>query len=175
MIGISTDPSEDTTANSSVTGGMESKNSSTASSLPKDEKHQAVAHSSVVQQTSSSFSPFTGNTVDQELRPHRSKLPIALYLLSFAPPFHPRSADVTWRDILSYPYVLYSIGVLAALPAGVSSPGLNLMYGYWATGIMAKSATPAQLIAKGQQVGWILAIVGVMVLLCSWAFLACCE
>jgi hypothetical protein len=169
MMQVSLDPSEDTTANPSVIAKTESKNSLTASSLSKQEKCHVVADSSTTQD-SPSFS-----TVDRDLRTHRSKLPLALYLLSFGPPFHPRSADVTWRDILSHPYVLYAIGTLAALPAGLTRPALNLIYGYWTTGVTAKGAKPGDITARGDQVGWILVMIAVVMMLCSWTFVACCE
>lgn len=178
MIQVSTKPSEETTADSSPNAGVEFEKSAT-SCLPNLDEVQVLVTSTGNQQSPSRSSNFGNNiftnATDQELRPHRSRLPLALYLLSFAPPFHPRSADVTWRDIVSHPYVLYAFGVLAALPAGVTRPALNLMYGYWTTGVTAKGATPGDITARGIQVGWIMAMVGVVMLLCSWIFLACCR
>lgn len=107
------------------------------------------------------------------LRPHRSRLPLSLYLLSFAPPI--RDSKSSWRQLLSHPYVLYSFGTLAALPAGLAFPALDLLYGYWTTGVTAENATDGQITGRGNQVGWIMTVVGFLILFLTWAFLACCK
>lgn len=112
---------------------------------------------------------------DQGLHRHRSDLPLAFYLLSFSPPFRPFSSKTTWRETFTHPYVFYAIGAFVAALAGIVRPVLNLMYGYWSTGVLRKETTPAQLTGRGAQVGWILTIVGLMMFLCSWIFLFCCE
>jgi hypothetical protein len=158
--------------NSSTNARMRSEKSATLS--PNQTRHQMLAHTAGNQQMQSLSSSFINNA-DQELLPHRSKLPLALYYLSFAPPFHPRSPHITWQDTLSHPYVLYAVGIFAAAISGTARPILNLIYGHWSTGMLEEDATPKELTGRGVQVAWIMTIVGPVIFLCSWAFLACCE
>lgn len=103
----------------------------------------------------------TGDTSGQPIRHHRSQLPLALYLLSFAPPFRSQS-DANWRDTMPHPYVLYAIGLLAAILAGAISPAVNFASGYWFTGMLEKDATPDELIGRGAQVAWIFAAIAIL-------------
>lgn len=113
------------------------------------------------------------------LRPHRSRLPLSLYLLSFAPSIRGKRKQSTqkssWRQTLSHPYALYALGTLAALPAGLAFPALDLLYGYWTTGVTDLGASSGQITGRGNQVGWIMAVVGFSILFLTWTFLACCE
>lgn len=113
------------------------------------------------------------------LRPHRSRLPLFLYLLSFAPSIRGQrkqpAQKSTWRQKLSHPYALYALGTLAALPAGLAFPALDLLYGYWTTGVTELTASSGQITGRGNQVGWIMTVVGFSILFLTWAFLACCE
>lgn len=51
----------------------------------------------------------------------------------------------------------------------------NLLFGYWTTCVTARDATDAQITARGSQVGWIMAVLGVALLFLIWAFLVCCK
>jgi hypothetical protein len=113
------------------------------------------------------------------LRPHRSRLPLSLYLLSFAPSIRGKRKqppqESSWRQTFSHPYTLYALGTLAALPAGLAFPALDLLYGYWTTGVTELEASSGQITGRGNQVGWIMTVVGFSILFLTWAFLACCE
>lgn len=113
------------------------------------------------------------------LRPHRSRLPLFFYLLSFAPSTRGKRKQPEQKSSLrrkfSHPYVLYALGTLAALPAGLAFPALDLLYGYWTTGVTELSASSGQITTRGNQVGWIMTVVGFSILFLTWAFLACCE
>jgi hypothetical protein len=173
MVQVSTDHSNQRPAISSTNARTEAEKLAT-SCLSKDDEEQVLVRSPGTQQSSVQSSGFINN-VDQELRPHRSNLPLALYYLSFAPPFNLRSPHATWRDTLAHPYVLYAVGICAAAISGTARPILNLIYGYWSTGMLEEDATPKELTGRGVQVAWIMTIVGPVIFLCSWAFLACCE
>ena len=116
---------------------------------------------------------------DISLKAHRSSLPLPLYLLSFAPPIRGERKDASgttlWRDFFAHPYVLYTFGALAAIPAGLAFPAQDLLYGYWATGVTVTDATSNQITSRGNQTGWIVAVVGFVILFLAWAFSACCE
>jgi hypothetical protein len=121
-----------------------------------------------------------GDTGTDGIRPHRSRLPLALYLLSFAPPFRSKSGETpgqksTWRETLSHPYTLYAVGTLTAIPAGCAMPSIDLLLGYWTTGMTRKAATDDQLIGKGNQIRWMMAAIGVVILVTSWVFPLCCK
>lgn len=105
------------------------------------------------------------------LKPHRTRLPNFLYLLSFAPPIE--EAFKSPRAFISHPYVLYFIGTLSALAAGASVPALDILYGYWTNGITPASATPADILARSSQVGWIMTVCGIGCMTFSWLFLVC--
>jgi ATP-binding cassette subfamily B (MDR/TAP) protein 1 len=117
---------------------------------------------------------------DERFKPHQSSLPLFLYLLSFAATAQD-SIDPTlnktrsWRETFSHPFVLYGIGTFAAILAGMAFPAFDILYGYWTTGITASTATTSQITARGIQTAWIMAIVGSMILLTTWAFPICCE
>jgi ATP-binding cassette subfamily B (MDR/TAP) protein 1 len=82
------------------------------------------------------------------LTPHRSTLPNALYIFSFAPPVPPISRP---KEFFDHPIVLYSIGTIAALAAGVGLPALDIVTGVWTDGITPADATDAEIVGAGQQ------------------------
>ncbi|WVF68289.1 hypothetical protein IAT40_003054 [Kwoniella sp. CBS 6097] len=100
----------------------------------------------------------SGTFVPRHARPlttHSSNLPNVLYLLSFAPPCpsvfrHPSA-------FFAHPIVLYVIGTIAALAAGVSLPAFDILFGYWTNGI--NNDDPAVINARGSETGWIMTIV----------------
>jgi hypothetical protein len=125
-------------------------------------------------------SPIQANVVDNALSRHRSRLPIALYLLSFAPPFRVNSTassplEWKWREICLHPYTLYALGTITAIPSGCGLAAMNMLLGYWTNGITRKSATPDEISARGSQAAWIMAVVAFVILLTSWAFPFCCT
>jgi hypothetical protein len=125
-------------------------------------------------------SPIQANVVDNALPRHRSRLPIALYLLSFAPPLRVNSTassprEWKWRAILSHPYTLYAIGTLTAIPSGCALAAMNMLLGYWTNGITREFATADEINARGSKAAWIMAVVAFVILLTSWTFPFCCT
>lgn len=106
------------------------------------------------------------------LSPHRSTLPDALYIFSFAPPVPPISKP---REFFDHPIVLYTIGTIAAAAAGVGLPAFDIVTGVWTDGITPLDATDSQIVGAGQQAGWIMTVVGVAFVLCFGIFLYCCK
>lgn len=106
------------------------------------------------------------------LSPHRSDLPNALYIFSFAPPIPPISRP---REFFDHPIVLYTIGTIAAAAAGVGLPAFDIVTGVWTDKITPADATDSELVGAGQQAGWIMTVVGVGFVLCFGIFLYCCE
>lgn len=148
---------------------------SVAPSSAFSEKHAVVTASSGIQPRLLPSDAIN----NASLRPHRSRLPLSLYLLSFAPSIRGKrnkpSRKTTWREFFAHPYALYTLGTLAALPAGLAFPALDLLYGYWTTGVTATDASQNHITGRGDQVGWIMTVVGFSILFLTWAFLACCE
>jgi ATP-binding cassette subfamily B (MDR/TAP) protein 1 len=128
----------------------------------------------------SGTSPDQASYPDSHTLPrHRSRLPIALYLLSFAPPFRVIFREFSplnwkWRDIFSHPYTLYALGTITAIPSGCALAAMNMLLGYWTNGITRESATPDEITARGSQAAWIMAVVAFVILLTSWTFPFCC-
>lgn len=107
-----------------------------------------------------------------QIGPHRSRLPLVLYLLSFG-----RSQATgcpSWRTTRSHPYTLYAIGTVAALLAGLTHSAWGLVYGYWTRG-MTGGLTEDQLLDRGKQAGWIMAIIGLWSLVLTCVYMMCCE
>lgn len=109
----------------------------------------------------------------QEPYIHSSGLPNALYILSFAPPVP--SLIRQPAKFFSHPLVLYTIGGLAALVAGLGLPAFDIVTGYWTNGIKDRSAPPEALIARGSQAGWIMTMVGAVFVLAYGTFVVCCK
>ena len=106
------------------------------------------------------------------LSPHRSDLPDALYIFSFAPALPPISKP---REFFDHPIVLYTIGTIAAAAAGVGLPAFDIVTGVWTDGITPLDATDSEIVGAGQQAGWIMTVVGVAFVLCFGIFLYCCK
>lgn len=149
------------------------------SSSPPHDKRVITTASSGIQPRLLPSNEISNDT----LRPHRSRLPLSLYLFSFAPSIRgkPKTSTQTstqtstWRQTFSHPYTLYALGTLAALPAGLAFPALDMLYGYWTTGVTDPNASAGQVTGRGSQVGWIMTVVGFCILFLTWAFLACCK
>lgn len=133
----------------------DSVGSSTTLSSPVDAKRQLAIFSTDTE----TYYVRPRDIGTDKIRPHRSRLPLVLYLLSFATPFRSSgqtpSCKSTWRDTLTHPYTLYVIGTLTAIPAGGAIPSMNVLLGYWTTRMTQKFATDDQLIGKGNQISWI--------------------
>jgi hypothetical protein len=108
------------------------------------------------------------------LRPHRSLLPVPLYLLSFAEPSHPNTKS-PWQDRFTHPYILYALGTLAAIPAGLAFPAMDMLYGHWTTGVTKEGVMEEEIRRTGSQMGWVTTVVGVGVLFFAWVFPICCK
>ncbi|WVQ95838.1 hypothetical protein IAU59_002937 [Kwoniella sp. CBS 9459] len=114
----------------------------------------------------------SGRFVASYARPltsHKSTLPNVFYLLSFAPPCpsvfrHPSA-------FFAHPVVLYAIGTIAALAAGVGLPAFDIIFGYWTNGI--NSDDPAIIVARGNETGWLMTVVAVATCLCFFVFSVC--
>jgi len=108
-----------------------------------------------------------------DLKPHRSSLPNVLYILSFSPPVpnlmrHPQA-------FFGNPIVLYCIGTVFALVAGVGLPAFDIVTGWWTNGVQSDAIPPASIIRRGSDAGWIMTLVGVVYLISFTIFLTCCE
>jgi hypothetical protein len=159
-----------------LTTPPDSEASSTTLSSPLDEKRQLA----LLPTGTEPYLVRPGETGTDGIHAHRSRLPLALYLLSFATPFRSNSGQAstrksTWRDTLSHPYTLYVVGTLTAIPAGCAMPSIDLLLGYWTTGMTRKSSTDDQLIGKGNQISWMMTAIGVVILVTSWVFPLCCK
>jgi hypothetical protein len=160
---VSTPPSDSTTT------AVQQAQSMPAS--PSKSKAVVTASSSGIQPR-----PLASDDINNaSLRPHKSNLPLLLYLLSFAPPLRPQNRKASWKELLSHPYILYALGTLAAIPAGLAFPALDMLYGYWTTGVTADTATDGAITGRGNQVGWIVTLVGFLILFFTWSFLALCK
>jgi hypothetical protein len=154
----------------------DSEASSTTLSSSLDEKRQLALLPTGIEP----YLVQPGDTGTDGIRPHQSRLPLALYLLSFATPFRGTSTQTpgqksTWQGTLSHPYTLYAVGTLTAIPAGCAMPSIDLLLGYWTTGMTRKSATDDQLIGKGNQISWMMTAIGVVILVTSFVFPLCCK
>ena len=155
-------------------------------SSPFDERRQSVAIGSCAGRCLN-HEPCAGRCLNHEpdvgsipLHRHRSHLPLTLYLLSFATPFCNGSAGnlqikSTWRERLTHPYTLYAIGTSAAIPAGCAIPMLDLLLGYFMTGMTRTSMTSQERLGRGAQLACIMAAGAAVILLTSWAFPICCK
>lgn len=108
-----------------------------------------------------------------DLKPHRSALPNVLYILSFSPPVpnlfrHPRA-------FVGNPIVLYCIGTVFALVAGVGLPAFDIVTGWWTNGVQSDAIPSASIIRRGSDAGWIMTVVGVVYLISFTIFMTCCE
>ncbi|CAO1615263.1 unnamed protein product [Parajaminaea phylloscopi] len=106
-----------------------------------------------------------------ELEPHRSSLPTALYLLSFAPPL-----PSLFREPVAFakhPLILYAIGFIAACAAGVGMPALDILYGFWSNRVTPSASSPQLITQSSSQTAWIMTVVAVVVVGLSWLFLTC--
>jgi ATP-binding cassette subfamily B (MDR/TAP) protein 1 len=111
-------------------------------------------------------------TLGAPLTAHRSTLPNSLYVFSFAPPIPPISQP---KEFFDHPIILYVIGTIAALIAGVALPAFDIITGVWTNDITAAGATDSQIIAGGSKAGWIMAVVGFVFFGLFGLFLYCCE
>jgi ATP-binding cassette subfamily B (MDR/TAP) protein 1 len=96
-----------------------------------------------------------------------------LYILSFAPPVsniirHPKA-------FFGNPIVLYCIGTVFALIAGVGLPAFDIVTGWWTNGVQSDEISPEDIIRRGSDAGWIMTLVGVVYLFSFTIFLTCCE
>ncbi|SJX62150.1 related to multidrug resistance protein 1 [Sporisorium reilianum f. sp. reilianum] len=101
---------------------------------------------------------------------HRTRLPNSLYLFSFCPPVPSLLASP--RAFLRHPGVLYAIGFVSAIVAGVVMPGFDLLYGHWSNKVTPASASPQSIRSSSSYVAWITTILGLCQLLLSWLFLS---
>jgi hypothetical protein len=104
-------------------------------------------------------------------RQHRSHLPDALWLLTFAPPFQLRKP----REVLQHPYTLYTLGIAAGLIAGTCTVAFDVLYGYWTTGITDAESFPGAIYERARVSGWLMTIVGVVAVGSFGSFLALCT
>ncbi|EPQ28417.1 uncharacterized protein PFL1_04244 [Pseudozyma flocculosa PF-1] len=105
------------------------------------------------------------------LRSHSSRLPDFLYLLSFCPPLPSPISQP--RAFCAHPGVLYFVGLLSALIAGLGMPSLDLLYGIYTNRITPADATSQDIVDGGSFVGWVITVCGIGELIFAWLFLAC--
>lgn len=141
-----------------------------------EEPRQTVEEQSVPPESPPAYNDYQPSSVPvsedvTQLEPHRTSLPTFLYLCSFTPPL-----PSLFRNPLKFsahPIVLYVIGTLSALAAGVGMPALDLLYGFWTNGITPNSADGNAVLNRSELVAWIMTVVGVVTLILNWVFLTC--
>lgn len=113
-----------------------------------------------------------GEESRETLESHHSSLPAFLYLLSFAPTVP--SPIRTPREFFRHPYIMYTIGLLAAILGGFASfPVLDLIYGlYWSNRI-SYSASPDVIRHASNFSAIILISTAAATLICTWVFQTC--
>ncbi|PWN47244.1 P-loop containing nucleoside triphosphate hydrolase protein [Violaceomyces palustris] len=105
---------------------------------------------------------------DQGLfRPHSSKLPLILYIFSFAPPL----PTIFSTQFFRHPTVQYTLAFVFALVSALAIPSLDLLYGRWTGEITRVDATPASIRFYSNQAGYIIFVVGLVQLLLTWSAL----
>lgn len=107
-----------------------------------------------------------------QIAAHHSKLPLFLYLLSFGNA--PTNDASSWKPRISHSYTLYAVGTIAAVLAGLTHAAWGLVYGYWTRG-MTSGLDDGQLLHRGQQAGWLMAIIGLWSLVLTCVYMMCCE
>ena len=110
---------------------------------------------------------------DRILAKHTSTLPNFLYFLSFAPPLPP-----IWRDprgFFTHPWVLYALAVPGAIISGVALPAFDIVLGYWSNVIQDPASTPGAITARGDEAGWIMAVIAAAFILGYAAMFVCCK
>ena len=114
-----------------------------------------------------------GLAIQPTLTAHRSSLPNSLYILSFAAPVPSPLRQP--RKFITHPYVLYTIGTIAALLGGLGLPAFDITFGYWTNGIRHADSAPSAILARGEHAGLIMTLVGIAVVVLVTTFLTCCE
>ena len=97
-----------------------------------------------------------------KLTRHTSRLPNFLYILSFAPPRPPFFRDP--RGFFHHPHVLYSIGIVSSLVAGVGFPAWDIIVSYFINGISGAGESASSIQAAGDRSAWIMTVVGAVFL-----------
>ncbi|KAK8858969.1 hypothetical protein IAR55_003201 [Kwoniella newhampshirensis] len=103
------------------------------------------------------------------LTAHRSTLPNALYILSFAPPLPSLIRDPS--GFSGHPFILYGVGTLCATICGVSLPAFDMMFGYWTNGV--NSTDRSIVMARGNECGWLMLMIGLVTWLTFAIFQYC--
>jgi hypothetical protein len=71
--------------------------------------------------------------------------------------------------------MLYCMGLFAALPASLAFPAFDIIYGWWANEVTRPGVSQTQLRDRGAEAGWLMATIGMVTLVSTWAFLTCCK
>ena len=98
-----------------------------------------------------------------KLTRHTSRLPNFLYILSFAPPCPSLFRDP--RGFLHHPHVLYSIGTVSSLVAGVGFPAWDILVSYFINGISTAGESASSIQSAGDRSAWLITLVGILFLL----------
>jgi ATP-binding cassette subfamily B (MDR/TAP) protein 1 len=109
---------------------------------------------------------------DRVLAKHTSSLPNFLYFLSFAPPI-----PAVWRDpagFFTHPWVLYALAIPGAIVSGVALPAFDIVLGYWSQVIQDPASAPGAITDRGNEAGWIMAIIAAAFILGYAAMFVCC-
>ena len=107
------------------------------------------------------------------LQPHTSTLPTWLYILSFAPPL-----PSPWRkpkEFVNNPKFLYFVGTIGACIAGVGLPAFDIVTGWWTNYVKDDRNPPGLILRRGEQAGYIMAIIGVVYLFAFTLMNVCCK
>ncbi len=148
---------------------------------PSSEKEQSSASA----REDKAFLPDTrvvASEVDlQRLTPHVSSYWTFFYLLSFgsssaASPYPLPSLLHTPKGFFQHPWVLYGLGLIAAIIAGLGMVSLDLVYGiYWSATLTRPDPTYNLIRQVSNTAAGIIALCGIGQCIGTWLFLTCCE
>lgn len=99
--------------------------------------------------------------------PHESRLPLVLYIFSFAPPL-PSIATQPWK-LLRHPYIRYGFAVALTMMTSVAIPALDILFGRWSEYISPEDASPNVVRYYSNQSGYLVFVIGIVQMILTWA------
>lgn len=111
--------------------------------------------------------PAVEDVDDYFLRPHRSRLPLLLYLFSFAPPL-PTTLLEPWQ-LLRHPYFRYAFAVSLTMVSSLAIPALDILFGRWSEYISPEDAQRDVIRFYSNQSGYLVFVIGLIQMALTWA------